>query len=110
MASYEAFTRCADGEVDGVYQQVRWALTKAAIDVENEDPGTSNHTARIKWAEKYRAGNFKAPTSTIVDLVLENATIAAAVGGTDSVPTWGATDNDVQFQVNSTLNRIVALD
>ncbi len=109
VASYVQCQKVSQGEVEDVYEQISWACTEAALDVENEDPGVPNHTQRLKWAQKWRSGAVSTSMEQYTSMVLENATIAAAVGGTDDAPTWGATDNDVQFQVNSLVDRFAAL-
>jgi len=71
------------------------AIADASMDVLNEDPGTSNHTNRVKWANVSLAD-----TEIMADRmyfgVLENATIQS-VGD-------AATDGDVQFVINGLIN------
>lgn len=110
-ASFQKLQRVAQGEVSGIYEQMRWAFTEIAVDVENEDPGTTNHTARIKWAQKWRAVNIDTPMESYLSFLLENATLSdtAAIGGTDAEPTVTWVDSDVEFQASAVLNRVAAL-
>jgi hypothetical protein len=75
------------------------AIAKAAQDVLNEDAGTANHAARVAWASAALAD-----TPTMAERMmwgmLANATIAAAGDA--------ATDNDIQFVVNSLVDTFAA--
>lgn len=75
--------------------QVAGACMVAARDIINEDPGTENHANRIIWANAARINPDGAAITMLIS-VLDNATIAADVAN--------ATDNDVQFVVNSLIN------
>ena len=88
IARYLAFT----GQLDDFTYQVAGACLKAAQDIQNEDPGTNNHVNRIAWASAVEA-NSKAVARDMGGRVLDNATVAADVEN--------ATDNDIQFVVNS---------
>lgn len=77
------------------WKQVAGACMNASRDIENEDPGTSNHANRLLWAAAARV-NPKAKAREMLVYVLDNATIAADVEN--------ATDNDVQFVVNSLID------
>ena len=86
--------------------RVAAAIANAAEDIENEDSATPNHEARLAWAESMLAGGvWNADTATadeadkIMWRVGLNPTIAAA--GED------ATDNDIQFVVNSLLDMLI---
>jgi hypothetical protein len=68
------------------------AVAKAAYDILNEDPGYTNHANRVIWARQ-ALGDTKSKAEQMMWGVVTNATIAAA--GDD------ATDNDIQFVVNS---------
>ena len=113
MASYEGLQRVIKGEVSGVYEQFRYAITHAAMDVENEDPGTNNHDARLAWAKRWRRGQEEAPFDQYASMIMENAQLQNAVGGTPGNPTWDTVtngdDNAVQFQVDSLVDRFAAL-
>lgn len=77
------------------WQQIAGACMTAARDIEAEDPGTANHTNRLIWAAEVR-DNPKSKAMEMLISVLDNATIAADVDN--------ATDNDVQFVVNSLID------
>lgn len=82
------------GEND-FWKQVAGAIMVAAKDIIAENPGTANHEDRLAWALKAQNNPKSAAKEMLVD-VLKNATIAADVEG--------ATDNDVQFVVNSLID------
>ena len=76
-------------------QQTAVAIKKAAFDITNESEGTANHAQRLQWARNVHLTD-EAPVKwakKMIWRVLDNATIQAD-------PT-AATDNDVQFVVNS---------
>jgi hypothetical protein len=81
-------------------QQVAVAAAVAAVAVMAEDPGTTNHTARIAWATRALTDAL-AEARRMVWGVLTNGTIA-----TDPL---NATDNDVQFVVNSLVDAYTQL-
>lgn len=83
------------GQLDSFTEQVSGACLKAAQDVQNEDAGTANHANRIVWAAAVEA-NPKAMGRMMSQRVLDNATVATDVEN--------ATDNDVQFVVNSLID------
>jgi len=71
------------------------ACLKAAADIRNEDAGTANHANRLIWAQAVEQ-DPEAKTREMRYRIMENATVQAA-------PTE-ATDNDVQFVVNSLID------
>lgn len=75
--------------------KVAAAVAKAAMDVLNEDAGTTNHTARVVWA-KDALINAEAVGTRMMWGVLGNATIQAS-GDASS-------DNDIQYVVNGLIN------
>ena len=75
------------------------AAMNAARDVLNEDVGTANHAARIKWA----ASVFQDINAAGRDMIAFLAANAAVVSVGDA-----ATDNDIQFVVNSSIDSIAA--
>lgn len=77
-------------------KQVTVALVKAAADIRNESAGTANHVRRAAWADLVVSDGPTVWADRVIWRVLENATIAAAPAT--------ATDNDVQFVVNSLVN------
>lgn len=91
MATYkELYDLYAQGS--GLRNQATIAILKAAGDIMNESPATSNHANRLVWAKRVlvspgdEAAKFMWP-------LLANATVAATA--------LNANDNDVQFVVNS---------
>ena len=79
----------SDGDL---WKKVEAAALNAAIAIKYEDPLTTNHAARLEWANEVFA-DPKTWTVTNKAKVLENATIKAAG--------HSATDNDVTFVVAS---------
>jgi len=80
--------------------RVAAALANAAEDIENEDPGTPNHAARLAWASAVLQDDLLQEADKIMWRVGLNPTIAAA--GEEN-----ATDNDIQFVVNSLLDILI---
>lgn len=82
-------------DTNDLHKKANRAIDKAARDVINEDPGTTNHANRLVWAVHIRKSidNMQAMTRRWMVAVLDNATVAAAGNA--------ATDNDVQFVVNA---------
>lgn len=78
-----------------LWRQVFVALLEAATDIRNEDPDTANHANRLTWALDVEQ-NTTTHVLAMRARILENATLAADPGG--------ATDNDVQYVVNSLIN------
>jgi hypothetical protein len=76
-------------------QRFAAARLKAAWDVLNESAGTTNHAARLAWANKVIA-SYEADLDPEFRRFLSNATIQTSGNN--------ASDNDVQFVVNSFLN------
>jgi len=75
--------------------RVASSVAKAAYDVLNESPGTTNHAARVVWAKA--AMKDAAPVAEqMLWTIVQNATIQSS--GTAS------TDNDIQFVVNSNID------
>jgi hypothetical protein len=81
-------------------KQVAVAIHKAAVDIGNEDPQTANHANRLFWARQAAADPVGWADKAIW-IVMENATIAASPAS--------ATDSDVQFVVNSSVNKLLRL-
>lgn len=101
MASYEELYRLAQLDNPGsakLWRQAYWAVLVAARDIRNEASGTANHANRLQWATEAEAD----PTSKVREMrvrILENAPIAA--------DPEAATDNDVQYVVNSLLGYVI---
>jgi hypothetical protein len=77
------------------------ATWKAAQDVLTESPGTPNYAVRRQWALNTLRGNTAITPRNLAVQVLRNATIAASPAT--------ATDNDLQFQVNSILADLIEI-
>ena len=96
MAYLDAYnTLVADVGNHVLWRKSFVAVLKAAADIRSEDAGTANHANRMTWAQAVEQD----PSSMVMQMryrIMENATIAAA-------PTE-ATDNDVQFVVNSLID------
>ena len=75
-----------------LWKKVEAAALKAAIAIKYENPATANHVNRLAWATDI-IDDPKAWTVINKTKVLENATVSAAG--------HAATDNDVEFVVNS---------
>jgi hypothetical protein len=77
------------------WKKVAGACLVAARDIDNEDPGTTNHANRVTWAAEVREV-LESKAKELLPDVLTNPTIQANVAG--------ATDNDIQFVVNSLID------
>jgi tRNA G26 N,N-dimethylase Trm1 len=77
--------------------RIRYFLTKAALAILSEDPATVNHDARVALSVKILSFSI-IDVSPFVYAVLTNPTIAALVDPTT------ATDNDLEFVVNSIID------
>lgn len=111
MATYYEIQSITDD--DKFRAVVRRALHKAATDIINEDAGTANHTARLKWAAKWREGKVGTSIGLYCALILDNATLQGEITVTNGIPSWASTtasDSDVQFVVNSLVNTFAAMD
>jgi hypothetical protein len=78
-------------------KQTAVALHKAAVDILNESAATENHSQRMAWARRVIASPEEWAAKAIWK-VLENATIQASPAE--------ASDNDVQFVVNSIVDSL----
>lgn len=97
MAYVDQYAAAADLE-STLNKQVVAAIIKAAADVKAEDPATANHANRLAWATKVSRHDAAVQEMALRRWeILSNSTIAAAPAT--------ATDNDVQFVVNSFVNQ-----
>lgn len=71
------------------------AVAKAAQDIINESPATTNHANRVIWAKEALL-DCMAKAEQMLWPVVSNATIASAGES--------ATDSDIQFVVNSNID------
>lgn len=82
---------------DSMRQRTLGATLKAANDIINEDPGTANHTERLAWAKSVFLDPIKYSIQ-MQSFVATNATVQSNGGE--------ATDNDIQYIVNSNINNV----
>jgi hypothetical protein len=73
------------------------AVAEAAFDILNETSATEYHTERVDWAQK-ALSNTPQEADKLMWAISQNSTINAN-------PT-SASDNDIKFVVNSTINSI----
>lgn len=76
------------------------ACLKAAYDILNEDAGTANHANRLTWANAVLNGTV----AEVEAKAMQHLRYAIASNATLQSAGDAATDNDVQFIVNSQLN------
>lgn len=87
---------------DALFQgRCQVAMWSAAGDIINEAPGTSNHAARLDWANRVLQDSTNITPRQLAMQVLRNTSIAANPGA--------STDGDIQFQVNSVLASLIAI-
>lgn len=77
------------------------AMWKAAQDVVAESPSTEGHKSRMDWATRVLRDGANITPRQLAMQVLRNAVIAA-----DPV---AASDSDMQYQVNSVINDLIAI-
>jgi hypothetical protein len=77
------------------------AMWKAAQDVANESSSTANHEVRKDWAVRVLQDRANITPRQVAMQVLTNAVIASAPSS--------AADGDIQYQVNTVLNSIIAI-
>jgi hypothetical protein len=86
-------------------EQIEVAVVTAAVAIQNEDPTTPNHAARLVWAN-WVMGNSSVALNPFTWPVAMNPTIVTAM---QADPTGASVpDSDVQFVVNSNLAAVVA--
>lgn len=94
----DIFNAANDALFQGRCQVAMWL---AAGDIINEAPSTSNHAARLDWANRVLQDRANITPRQLAMQVLRNTTIAANPGA--------STDGDIQFQVNSVLAALIAI-
>jgi hypothetical protein len=87
-------------ESKNMRDRVTAALAKSAGDIKNEDPGTPNHENRITWADYAFANTTGIAENAMWDVVMNPAINVAGEA---------ATDNDIQFAVNSWVNAVIPI-
>lgn len=86
---------------DSMFQgRCRVALWIAADSIIAEDPATPNHEARVNWALTAQQNRLHLTQENLAQAVLRNPSIAANPGA--------SSDSDIQFQVNSLIDWLIA--
>lgn len=98
MAYADIFNAATDANWQGRCQVAMW---KAAHDIMAEDPQTQDHQRRTAWAINVLRDQVTITPKQLAMQVLRNAAIAANPGA--------ASDNDLQFQVNSVLPDLLTI-
>jgi len=76
------------------------ACLKAAYDIMNENAGTENHANRLIWANSVMLGSI----AEVEALASQHLRYGMASNATLQSACEAATDNDVQYIVNSQIN------
>jgi len=76
------------------------ACLKASYDIKNEDPGTANHANRLTWANAVLFGTVL----QVEEKAMQHLRYAMASNATLQSVCEAATDNDVQYIVNSQID------
>ena len=77
------------------------AMWRAAQDISAESPETDNHVSRKEWSARVLQDKATISCRQLAMQVLRNDTIA--------VDPTAADDGDIQFQVNSVIDAIIAI-
>jgi hypothetical protein len=98
--AYVDIHAAATDATSALRKKVVVAIYRASVDIRNEATSTPNHAVRLAWAMKVagEAGEPERQAAAHIWGVMENATIAANPAA--------ATDGDVQFVINSLVNRM----
>jgi hypothetical protein len=86
-------------------QQTEVAVVTAAGQITNEDPATPDHANRLAWAN-WAVSNSSVAWQSFAWPVANNPAIITAVTADPSGQT--VLDSDVQFVVNSNLDKVIA--
>lgn len=98
MSYADTFAAANDSTFQGRCQVALWS---AAGDIVAESPDTADHAARLAWAMRILQDRAAITARQLAIQVLRNATIAANP--------VGASDGDLQFQVNSILPSLLVI-
>ncbi len=97
MATYaELFDLATDATF---HKRIRFALLRAAYDIQNEAVSTPDHDGRLRWANRVMNNEHDTDLGRLALGVLLNPVIGNAGAS--------ATDADIQFQVNSLIPGLV---
>jgi hypothetical protein len=98
MAYLDIFNAANDAAFQGRCLVAMW---KSAQDIANEADTTPNHQARKDWSVRVLQDRANITPRQVAMQVLTNAVIASAPDT--------ASDSDIQYQVNASLNAIIAI-
>lgn len=98
MAYADIYNAANDALFQGRCQVAMW---KAAQDIAAESPDTANHKARLDWASRVLQDSANVTPRQLAMQVLRNPTIAASPSA--------SSDGDLQYQVNSVLDSLIAV-
>lgn len=102
MATLAEIGNFWETQAGGQYQRWLGGCLKAAYDVANEAPETTNHAARLAWANVILDGDEAATRSKVTAMlkyaIASNATLQADPAGID--------DNGILFIVASQLDTL----
>jgi hypothetical protein len=98
MSYADIYAAANDSTFQGRCQVAMWT---AAQNIAAEDPSTVDHTARMDWANRVLQERTNLTPRQLAVQVLRNTTIAAAPAS--------ALDTDIQFQVNSVIDALIAV-
>lgn len=97
MATYVELTGLSNSISDTLRQQIKMSIAVAAFTITNETGATTNHTARLAWAKAALA-------SPDAEVERVKWYVLAANAGATVQQIAGATDADVQANVNAAVN------
>lgn len=97
MELIELYNLVTEVKDNSLRKRVVGACIQASYDILNEAPETENHLARLAWASDVLL-NYEQKAREIFPFVLSNATLQSQK---ESV-----SDNDIQFVVNSFINKV----
>jgi hypothetical protein len=97
MAYIDTFNASRDPDFQGRCKVAVWIAAEA---IAAEDPQTPNYEARQAWARTAQQDRLAIAPENLAQAVLRNTTIAANPAA--------ASDGDIQFQVNSIIDWLIA--
>jgi hypothetical protein len=100
MAALDLITAARD---DSFAARVAFCLMVAALNVGNEDPGTSNHANRLAFAQRVLKGEVNSKLAAAA-VIAYNGTIQGEINGTPVAKGSNVSDGDLQFVVNGLID------
>jgi hypothetical protein len=101
-----------DGQLskNGAFKlRVQQAIAKAAIAIQAEDPGTTNHDNRIAWANNINTRHsLERQEERFMWRVVANSTISSSYAANEDQN--DVSDNDIEFVVNGLIDTYANLD